>query len=90
MALHRGDSTEQIIPIEIDIGLVRRSRERGIRGLGQMAKSFRDRPANFPVYEKGFDTSYMDSLGALAAPRRVDSPPPANVRTRPVRRSFVK
>ena len=65
------------------------SRERGLRGLGQMAKSFRDRPAQFPVYQPGFDTGYLDQLGAVATPRRVDAPPPANVTTLPVRRSFV-
>lgn len=89
-ALYRGDATEQIIPIEIDMEQVSRSRERGIRGLGQMSKAFRDRPVNFPVYEKGFDTTYLDSLGPLATPRRVDEAPPANVKTLPVRRSFVK
>jgi len=89
-ALFMGDSTEQIIPIEIDMELVRRSRERGIRGLGQMAKSFRDRPVDFPVYDRAhFDQSYLESLGALATPRRVDAPPPKNVHTLPVRRSFV-
>ena len=87
--LHQADATEQIIPIEIDLELVRRSRERGIRGLGQMAKSFRDRPAEFPVYQRGFDTSYLDSLGPVATPRRAEGSGPANVSTLPVRRSFV-
>jgi deaminated glutathione amidase len=89
-ALYRGDATEQIIPIEIDFEQVRRSRERGLRGLGQMLKGFRDRPAEFPVYGRDFDTRYLDSLGPVATPRRVDEPPPANVQTLPVRRSFVK
>jgi deaminated glutathione amidase len=89
-ALFRGDATEQIIPIEIDFEQVRRSRERGFRGLGQMMKSFRDRPADFPVYNRArFDPSYLESLGALATPRRGDAPPPANVKTLPVRRSLV-
>jgi predicted amidohydrolase len=88
--LHRCDATEQIVPIEIDLEQVRRSRERGIRGLGQMAKSFRDRPAEFPVYRHNFDTSYLDSLGPLVTPRRVDAPPPVNVQTLPVRRSLIK
>lgn len=87
--LHQADATEQIIPIEIDMEQVRRSRERGIRGLGQMAKSFRDRPAEFPVYQKGFDSGYLDSLGPVAAPRRSDGPGPANVQTLPVRRSLA-
>ena len=88
--LHQADATEQIIPIEIDFEQVRRSRERGIRGLGQIAKSFRDRPTDFPVYQKGFDTGYLDSLGPVSTPRRVDQPAPSNVQTLPVRRSFVK
>lgn len=88
-ALYQGDNSEQIIPIEVDFEQVRRSRERGIRGLGQMAKSFRDRPVQFPVYQPGFDTSYLDSLGAIATPHRADGAPPANVKTLPVRRSFI-
>jgi predicted amidohydrolase len=88
-ALYQGDNSEQIIPIEVDFEQVRRSRERGIRGLGQMAKSFRDRPVPFPVYGEGFDTSYLDGLGAIATPHRADGAPPANVTTLPVRRSFI-
>ena len=88
--LHQADATEQIIPIEVDMEQVRRSRERGIRGLGQMAKSFRDRPTEFPVYGQGFDTSYLEGLGPVATPRRVDAPAPSNVQTLPVRRSLVK
>ena len=70
--LHQADATEQIIPIEIDIEQVRRSRERGIRGLGQMAKSFRDRPADFPVYDKKFrrELSRLARPRGNAAPRR--------------------
>jgi len=87
--LHQADATEQIIPIEVDFEQVRRSRERGIRGFGQVAKSFRDRPVEFPVYRPGFDNSYLNSLGPVAMPRREEGPGPANVRTLPVRRSFV-
>jgi predicted amidohydrolase len=87
--LHRADTTEQIIPVEIDLEQVRRSRQNGLRGLGQMMKSFRDRPASFPVYETGFDTSFLDSLGPLVQPRRADVPA-TNVKTLPVRRSIVK
>jgi predicted amidohydrolase len=86
--LHKADATEQIIPIEIDLEQVRRSRTHGIRGLGQMMKSFRDRPADFPVYGRGFDTTYLDDLGPLAQPRRAEAPQ-ANVTTLPTRRSFI-
>ena len=87
--LHQADATEQIIPIEVDFEQVRRSRERGIRGFGQVAKSFRDRPVEFPVYQPGFDIAYLNSLGPVAMPRREQVPAPENVRTLPVRRSII-
>ena len=60
-----------MIPLEIDIDRVRRSREVGLRGLGQPLKSFRDRTIRFPVYGDGADKrSYLDSLGPLEKPRR--------------------
>lgn len=72
--LHKADTLEQFIPIEIDLEQVRRQRENGLRGLGQMTKSFRDRPIDFPVYDrKNFDTAYLDSLGPVQAPQR-DTP----------------
>lgn len=89
-ALHAADVTEQVIPIEIDLEQVRRSRENGLRGLGQVVKSFRDRPAEFPVYARdSFDTGYLDSLGPLVQPRRT-AVATSNVAPLPVRRSFVK
>ena len=69
--LHKADAIEQIIPMEIDLEQVRRSRRNGLRGLGQVVKAFRDRPVQFPVYdERAFDSSYLDSLGPLAQPQR--------------------
>lgn len=89
-ALHQSDATEQIIPIELDLDQVRRSRSNGLRGLGQMVKGFRDRPADFPVYDRAaFDSSYLDSLGPLVQPRRPETPAD-NVMPLPARRSFVK
>ncbi|MSP83947.1 MAG: carbon-nitrogen hydrolase family protein [Alphaproteobacteria bacterium] len=89
-ALYQGDVSEQIIPIEIDLDTVRRQRKNGIRGLGQPLKSFRDRPVDFPVYDRdGFDTAYLDGLGPLAQPRR-EGAPAANVQSLPVRRSLLK
>jgi predicted amidohydrolase len=86
--LFRGDVCEQIIPIEIDLEQVRRQRTNGIRGLGQLAKSFRDRPADFPVYGREFDRSYLDSLGPLVQPRRTGQQTD-DVAPIPARRSFV-
>jgi hypothetical protein len=87
--LHKSDVTEQIIPIELDLEQVRRSRTNGLRGLGQMVKGFRDRPVDFPVYQKGFDTGYLDSLGPLVQPRRPQTET-RNVMPMPSRRSFIK
>lgn len=68
--LHQAGSHEELIPIEIDLGQVRRQRVRGIRSLGQPLKSFRDRAASLPVYQADADTSYLDSLGPLVKPGR--------------------
>lgn len=67
--LHQSAGQEDIFPLEIDLQLVRRQRETGLRGLGQVLKSFRDRPTDFPVYDRtsGAD-AYLHSLGALEMP----------------------
>ncbi|WP_416051917.1 carbon-nitrogen hydrolase family protein [Cupriavidus basilensis] len=64
-----GPGTAEIIPVEIDFEKVRRERERGLRGLGQPLKSFRDRAVEFPVYQRnsGAD-AYLHTLGKLVKP----------------------
>jgi hypothetical protein len=49
---------------------VRHQRQRGMRHLGQPMKSFRDRTVEFPVYDRGFDRAYLESLGPLVRPGR--------------------
>lgn len=69
--LHEAGVGPETIPIEIDLDRVRRERANGIRGLGQLLKSFRDRAAEFPVYQR--DTAseaYLQSLGPLVKPGR--------------------
>jgi predicted amidohydrolase len=68
--LHQAQGHEAFLPVEIDLDVVRRQRKRGLLGLGQPLKSFRDRPVGFPVYGDGFDRAYLDSLGPLEKPRR--------------------
>lgn len=71
LVLHRGNVGEEFIPVEIDLALVRRQRQRGLLGMGQPLKSFRDRLVNFDVYQRqGFDHSYLESLGPLVKPGR--------------------
>jgi len=72
--LHEAGRSEEMIPIEIDLDRVRRSREVGLRGLGQPLKSFRDRTIRFPIYGDGADKrSYLDNLGPLEKPQRRSS-----------------
>ena len=68
--LHKGNVQEEMIPIEVDFELVRRQRRSGILNMGQPLKSFRDNTVDFPVYQPGFDRSYLDSLGPLQKPGR--------------------
>jgi hypothetical protein len=69
--LHQSAGHEDIFPIEIDLDQVRRQRETGIMGLGQVLKSFRDRSAEFPVYDRasGAD-AYLHELGPLKMPEQ--------------------
>ena len=72
--LYQGQSAPEMIPFEIDLERVRRSREVGLRGLGQQLKSFRDRAVEFPVYETdGRNWPYLQSLGPLVKPDRRSS-----------------
>lgn len=70
-ALHQSAGQEEYIPLEIDLDMVRRQREVGLKGLGQTLKSFRDRAVDFDVYRAdstGYD--YLATLGPLEVPRR--------------------
>jgi len=76
--LHQAGASDEMFPIEIDLLRVRRSRETGLRGLGQPLKSFRDRSVRFPVYGPGWEErGYFANLGLLEKPMR--APRPADV-----------
>jgi deaminated glutathione amidase len=62
---HQAGGAEEIIPIEIDLDRVRRSREVGLRGLGQPLKSFRDRKVDFDVYATPGGGDFLRGLGPL-------------------------
>lgn len=69
--VYRGSVNEELIPIEVDFELVRRQRRRGLHGMGQPLKSFRDSAVDFAVYDRSrFDRGYLDSLGPLETPTR--------------------
>lgn len=68
--IHHCGSGAEVIPIEVDFTYVRRSRERGLHGLGQPLKSFRDNEIRFPAYEQKESSSFMQ-LGSLTIPDKV-------------------
>ncbi len=69
---HEAGDAEELIPLELDLDRVRRSREFGLRGLGQQLKSFRDCTVQFPVYDlnNADARAYLHSLGPLDKPQR--------------------
>jgi deaminated glutathione amidase len=83
--LYQAAGQEEIIPIEIDLDVVRRQRAVGLRGLGQPVKSFRDRSTYFGTYDPTTaDQTYLTSLGPLTMPHQgtrdgLNVPPPAEV-----------
>jgi predicted amidohydrolase len=67
--LHQSAGQEDMFPIEVDLSQVRRQRETGIKGLGQVLKSFRDRSVDFSVYDRASGTdAYLHGLGKLEMP----------------------
>lgn len=69
--MYQAQNIEELIPIEINMEKVRRSRELGLLRLGQPLKSFRDHLGDFSIYRKDVPKPYLDSLGPLIKPQRV-------------------
>jgi predicted amidohydrolase len=65
-------STEEITPIEIDMERAQRSRELGVMRLGQPMNSFRDYIGNLNVYTPRTPLPYLDKLGPLIKPSKLD------------------
>jgi hypothetical protein len=73
--IHTAGSAHELIPVEIDLGRVRRSRQRGVLGLGQALKSFRDCASPFTVYaDETARRKYLGTLGPLDMPARPCAP----------------
>lgn len=69
--IHQAGAGREIITAEIDFGHVRRVRERGLLGLCQTLKSFRDHRVEFPPYAGGqADPGAFAELGPLEVPGR--------------------
>lgn len=79
--IHLSGTTEELIPLEIELGRVRREREHGLYGLGQPLKSFRDSAVTFPVYANdGSGKEILNRLGPLEKPRRKRGAAPGRAR----------
>jgi len=71
--IHQASTGRDIITVEMDFNHVRRVRERGLHGLGQPLKSFRDANITYPVYQEGAGAGAFADLGALEIPGKDDS-----------------
>ncbi len=71
--LYQAGTGQEVIPIEIDFDVVRRNRARGLHGLGQPLKSFRDNSVTFSVYQQSQkEQPLLSELGTLAIPKKQD------------------
>ena len=71
LVLYQSAGQEDMFPIEIDLSVVRRQRETGLKGLGQVLKSFRDRSTDFSVYDRSTGTDdFLRTLGPLEIPKQ--------------------
>lgn len=69
--LHQAGPEQELIPLTLDLERVRHTRHHGLKGLGQVLKSFRDAPVRFPCYAKDATTSpHLRALGRLELHRR--------------------
>ncbi|WP_160151608.1 carbon-nitrogen hydrolase family protein [Microbulbifer sp. ALW1] len=66
--IHEASVEEEIISFEVDLEKVAQVRERGIKGLGQTLKSFRDGRVRYPQYEQGAVSPALEELGELKIP----------------------
>ncbi|HRO01996.1 MAG TPA: carbon-nitrogen hydrolase family protein [Terricaulis sp.] len=66
--IHQAGADREIIPVVVDFDYVRRVREEGWHGLGQVLKSFRDAGHAFPQYAPDAASAAFKRLGALEKP----------------------
>ena len=68
--VHAAGTSQEIMVVEVDLNHVRRTRDRGLMGLGQTLKSYRDAAHKFE-HEGAIDKSeLLSKLGPLTVPER--------------------
>jgi predicted amidohydrolase len=69
--LHQAGEQNEVIPVTVDLDYVRATRTHGLKGLGQVLKSFRDTPRAWPCYDAASaPAEQLTALGPLVLPRR--------------------
>ncbi len=68
--IHNAGVGREVITVELDFEHARRVRRRGMHGLGQTLKSFREAAVNYPVYQEGAGPGALADLGPLELPQR--------------------
>ncbi|MFT5294363.1 MAG: putative amidohydrolase [Colwellia sp.] len=72
--IYKANTGVEIIPVEVDFSLVKRNRERGLHGLGQPLKSFRDNPVTYSCYQSEANRiehkcNQLSEMGDLEIPK---------------------
>jgi predicted amidohydrolase len=77
--LYEAGTNRELVALEVDFAYVRKCRQRGWNGLGQVLKSFRDAPLQFPAHsDPAFRASIMKDLGPLTMPGSGSTPEPSS------------
>ena len=63
--VHQAGTTQETIPVMVDLARVRRTRRDGLMGLGQVLKSFRDGGVEYPQYLESAKSAALESHGPL-------------------------
>lgn len=70
--IHLAGDGREVISLDVDFAHIRRCRERGWQGLGQVLKSFRDGPARFSAYDRApAEHAALRALGRLEHPQPI-------------------
>jgi len=68
--IHEASIGEELMLVEVDFDKVRRVRERGVKGLGQPLKSYRDNENIIKIMNNTSGSQYLSTLGKLKLPKK--------------------
>ena len=68
--IHEASIGEELMLVEVDFNKVRRVRERGVKGLGQPLKSYRDNENIIKIMNNTSRSKYLSTLGKLKLPKK--------------------